>query len=141
MRFDGKTYESDKDKDRLSTQLLRVRKLMSDGEWRTLAQVAAAVESSEAGASARLRDLRKKRFGKRLVDRERLFGGLFVYRLRVRGKARVSPGKFKRKWSRCACGVGLRWYERISPRRAPRARLCKSCSQIIRDSKGGRSLK
>ena len=70
--FDGKTYQAEKDQPRLSTHLSKVRDLMSDGEWRTLSQIQAIVGGSEAGISARLRDLRKHRFGSFMVKRRRL---------------------------------------------------------------------
>ena len=82
MHFDGATIEPAQDTARLAGQLERVKALMLDGRWRTLAQIAAAVEGSEAGVSARLRDLRKPRFGGYQVDRDRLAGGLFTYRVR-----------------------------------------------------------
>lgn len=79
--FDGATYEPGADHARLTGQLARVLDLMRDGKWRTLGQIAEAVQGSEAGVSARLRDLRKPRFGAYMVDRERVEGRLFRYRL------------------------------------------------------------
>lgn len=70
--FDGATYHAADDYERLSSQLERVKALMYDGEWRTLPQIQAIVGGSEAGISARLRDLRKSRFGGFLVNRRRL---------------------------------------------------------------------
>lgn len=69
--FDGATYDARLDGERLSTQLARVRELMSDGKWRTLAKIANAVRGSEPAVSARLRDLRKPRHGGWTVDRRR----------------------------------------------------------------------
>lgn len=67
---------------RLGTQLARVQTLMGDGRWRTLAQIAAIVGGSEAGVSARLRDLRKDKFGAHRVERHRTHSaGLWYYRL------------------------------------------------------------
>lgn len=83
MRFDGETFDPARDEPRLSSQFERVRALMLDGQWRTLATIAGAVGASEAWASARLRDLRKARGGALLVDRRRVSGGLFEYRVRV----------------------------------------------------------
>lgn len=81
--FDGETYEPEEDHARLTGQLARVLDLMKDGRWRTLAEIAKAVDGSEAGVSARLRDLRKPRFGGYVVERERGEGGLHRYRLEV----------------------------------------------------------
>ncbi|MBP6479826.1 MAG: hypothetical protein KA310_03170 [Pseudomonadales bacterium] len=69
--FDGGTFEHKKDGARLRGQLLKVRELMRDGQWRTLGEIRAVVGGSEAGVSARLRDLRKEKFGARLVERRR----------------------------------------------------------------------
>lgn len=81
MRFDGVTYEPDQDEARLASQLRRVFGVMSDSRWHTLAELAERTGGSEAGVSARLRDLRKPRFGHWTVERERVDGGLFMYRL------------------------------------------------------------
>lgn len=79
--FDGETIESERDNPRLSRQLDRVRDLMMDGQWRSLAMIAEAVGGSEAGVSARLRDLRKPRFGEWTVQREYQDEGLWLYRV------------------------------------------------------------
>lgn len=47
----------------LPSQFVRVFQLMSDGAWRTLAEIGQETDASEASASARLRDCRKARFG------------------------------------------------------------------------------
>lgn len=80
--FRGLTYEPQKDKARLSGQLERVRKFMSDGQYHTLREISEAAQGSEASVSARLRDLRRIRFGGHLVDRKRISGGLYAYRVR-----------------------------------------------------------
>ena len=89
MQFDGETYEEELDHDRLSTQLQAVKNLMSDGEWRTLDEIAFIVTGSIASISARLRDLRKEKFGAHTVERRRVdsaeSAGLFEYRLIVNG--------------------------------------------------------
>ncbi len=79
--FDGETYDPDRDHVRLSGQMLKVRNLMSDGEWRTLRHIANEVGAPEASVSARLRDLRKPRFGGYTVERVRAPRGLHFYRL------------------------------------------------------------
>lgn len=71
MNFDGLTYEPEHDRRRLTGQLERVKELMSDGHYRTLLQIKALVGGSEAGISARLRDLRKEQFGSYIVNRRR----------------------------------------------------------------------
>lgn len=84
MSFDGVTYEPDIDHDRLTGQLAAVKQLMADGEWRTLDDISFVVNGSVSGISARLRDLRKKRFGSHTVERRRTeTPGVFEYRLIV----------------------------------------------------------
>ena len=80
VRFDGPDLTEADDR-RLSTQLLRVQEALADGNWWTLAELARMAGSSEAGASARLRDLRKARFGRHTVERRRVRAGLWEYRL------------------------------------------------------------
>lgn len=85
FRFDGPDVAR-RDAARLSDQLLMVRALMMDGRWRTLAEIAEKTKGSEAGVSARLRDLRKARFGGNIVERRRRSPsvGLWEYRLFLR---------------------------------------------------------
>jgi len=82
--FDGATYEAEFDYARLGKQMGRVAALMIDGNWRTLAEVAAVTSDPEASISARLRDLRKPKFGGHTVERRARGArelGLFEYRL------------------------------------------------------------
>lgn len=79
--FDGQTIDHEKDHGRLAAQLLRVKALMLDGRARTLAEIAAVTGYPEGSISARLRDLRKEKFGKYTVERKRIAGGLFTYRV------------------------------------------------------------
>jgi hypothetical protein len=79
--FDGKTYDPAQDKTRLNRQLRNVFDCMKDGKWRTLSEIAAQTGEPEASISARLRDLRKPRFGEYGVPRQRRSQGLFEYRL------------------------------------------------------------
>lgn len=81
MPFDGKTYDAERDKDRLTTQLYNVWKLMRDGRWRTLQQISEKVYCPEASVSARLRDFRKRKFGGHTVERQYVKRGLFKYRV------------------------------------------------------------
>ncbi len=74
---------------RVATLLQAVLKVMRRGEWLTLAELQNACEGlgvhgSEAGLSARLRDLRKPQHGGLTVERRRRgepAHGLFEYRL------------------------------------------------------------
>lgn len=84
--FKGVTIDAALDTPRLSRALEAVALFAADGCWHTLAEIAEAVGCSEAGASARLRDLRKARFGGKQVERMRVAGGLWAYR--IAGKTR-----------------------------------------------------
>lgn len=82
--FDGRTFDPTLDSERLSSQLERVKEIMSDGNWHTLGELASLTHSSEAGCSARLRDLKKDRFGGYKIQKERVGNpacGLWQYRL------------------------------------------------------------
>jgi hypothetical protein len=87
--FSGTTYEPSKDHKRLAKQFIAVRDYMlGHGEWRTLAQLSAALGYPEASVSARLRDLRRERFGGFTVERMRVGTATFRYRVR---KAEGTP--------------------------------------------------
>lgn len=79
--FGGATFDPALDGERLGAQLLRVRDLMADGLWRTLGEISAELGAPQASVSARLRDLRKPRFGGFRVQRRRVGEGLFAYRV------------------------------------------------------------
>ena len=81
--FGGYTYDPEQDRERLCGQMEEVVLLMSDGEWRTLADVKKSVGCRETAASARLRDIRKI-WGKGAMQSERVKGGLWRYRSLVR---------------------------------------------------------
>jgi hypothetical protein len=85
MKFDGSTYDPILDEKRLITLFDKVKKLMLDGRWRTLSEIHKAIcAGSEASISARLRDLRKPRFGGFDVQRRRrdkAGSGIFEYRV------------------------------------------------------------
>ena len=83
--FDGETFDKDRDHFRLFPQLRCVRRLMLDGKWRTLQQISEATGEPVASVSARLRDLRKEKFGAYQVDREYVADGLWRYRVRGEG--------------------------------------------------------
>ena len=54
---------------------------MRPGAWWTLGALHGVTGEPEASISARIRDFRKPKFGAFLVERERIVGGLYRYRL------------------------------------------------------------
>jgi len=82
-QFDGFTYRRELDQVRLTTLFRRVFWCLINGEWWTLAQLKTVCGGSEAGISARLRDLRKPHFGGFTVHHRRRSGanGCWEYRL------------------------------------------------------------
>lgn len=83
LAFDGWTYDPDEDYDRLRTSLEKVRWLMIHpmGHWWTLRELADRTGSSEAGVSARIRDLRKSKHGGLVVEHDRVARGQWRYRV------------------------------------------------------------
>lgn len=81
VQHDGETYDHEQDKARLSGMLGRVFEAMSDGEWWSLERLKRQCGGSEASISARIRDLRKEKFGGYQVERQRFRDGLWTYRL------------------------------------------------------------
>ena len=84
--FDGVTYNKDKDFKRLSGQLKKVYNLMKDNQWRDLQSIIDVCGGTEASISARLRDLRKEKFGAFRVDSKRVKNGLWMYRVLTKEK-------------------------------------------------------
>lgn len=81
-RFDGATIAEDPDATvRLGGQLLAVYEAMSDGHEHSIAWLAEAAGGTHAAVSARLRDLRKPKFGGHTVERRHAGDGLWLYRL------------------------------------------------------------
>ena len=81
MTFGGATFDEERDGERLSTELASVKAYVLDGTWHYLAEISSALGYPEASVSARLRDLRKPRFGGYLVEREYVRRGLHRYRV------------------------------------------------------------
>ena len=79
--FDGRTYAHSRDGQRLARQLDAVKAIMLDGKPHTLAELAEIAKGSTASVSARIRDLRKERFGGYQIDRDYLHDGVWEYRL------------------------------------------------------------
>jgi hypothetical protein len=82
-RFGGKTFDEARDGERLRGHLARVYRVMSDGQWRTLSMICElAKPGSEAGCSARIRDLRKPQFGGYLIESKPSgIDGVWSYRM------------------------------------------------------------
>ena len=81
---DGETYFREFDYERLNKQQRRVYDVMKDGQWHSLVEIAQRTGDPEASISARLRDLRKARFGSLTVRRDRrgrADAGMWVYRI------------------------------------------------------------
>ncbi len=81
MTFDGATYEKDRDESRLNAQMRRVWRAMLDGKEHTLPELSEKTGDPEASVSARLRDLRKARFGAHRIERRYIERGLWGYRM------------------------------------------------------------
>jgi len=92
LQFDGQTFDAKQDGSRLASQFIATRELMLDHEWRNLAQIVLALRKqgihvTESSISARIRDLRKAKFGGYSVERRRVIGGLFEYRIKPASEA------------------------------------------------------
>lgn len=83
LQFDGETYEHDRDYERLASQYGDVFRLMEDGRWRTPPELEEHTGHPWASISARLRDMRKQRFGAHTVNRRYVENGLYAYQLVV----------------------------------------------------------
>lgn len=77
---DGATYSHERDGVRLAAQHKRVLEALRNGAWWTLSHLSKATGDPEASVSARLRDLRKDRFGKYDIERRYVCRGLHEYR-------------------------------------------------------------
>ena len=80
--FSGATYQP-QDKARLKRQLDDVRRVMLAGGWHTLENISRETGHPQASVSARLRDLRKLKFGAYTIERRSVSGkrGLFEYHI------------------------------------------------------------
>lgn len=83
--FDGATIVRKRDNQRLQIQLAKVRRAMWDGQWRTLSELAEAVDAPQASVSARIRDLRKPKYGAYNIERRYVSRGLYEYRIKFLG--------------------------------------------------------
>jgi hypothetical protein len=86
LDHDGEAFDRALDGKRLNAQTQKVFDLMKDGQWRTLAAISEATGAPEASVSARLRDLKKRKFGGFRVERRRVGegrSGLWEYRVLI----------------------------------------------------------
>src|SRR5687768_865492 len=82
--FGGETFDRELDGKRLTTLLHKVKAELDTGKWLTLSEIQRVTGGSEAGISARIRDLRKKAHGSHRVERRRrgsAKNGLWEYKL------------------------------------------------------------
>lgn len=77
----GVTFDSERDGARLNRQMRDVWRVMHDGNAYTLDELAHRTGHPEASISARIRDLRKPKFGGHHVERTHLGRGVWVYRV------------------------------------------------------------
>ena len=83
MTFGGDTFSEAQDGQRLRKQLAAVKAFTADEQWYSLADISLSLGYPEASVSARLRDLRKRKFGAYVVQRRRVpnANGLNEYRV------------------------------------------------------------
>lgn len=79
--FGGETYDPERDGERLAKQLTAVRRAMLDHGWHTLYALSLTTLAPEASVSARLRDLRRAKYGAYIVEKQHLGNGLWQYRI------------------------------------------------------------
>ena len=82
--FDGADYVDERDRPRLTGQILRVYECAAGEKWHTLREIADHTGDPEASVSAQLRHLRKEKFGSHDVQRRHRGDparGLYEYRV------------------------------------------------------------
>lgn len=98
MKFDhdyGEKVKGPEDQD-LYAQHRRVYDAMRDGQWRSLARVVQMTGDPATSVAARLRDLRKERFGAYTVQAKRFPGQGWKYRLGAKGTHQ--PRHYVKQW-------------------------------------------
>jgi hypothetical protein len=80
IAFDGQSARPI-DTPRLAGQMLAVYRLMENGEYWTLSDLAGKVGGLETSISSRIRDMRKARWGSRKIETRYIGNGVRQYRL------------------------------------------------------------
>lgn len=62
------------------TQRTRIFDLVRDTRWRSLDEIATQTGDPTPSISARLRDLRKPKYGGHTIEKKNMGGGLYAYR-------------------------------------------------------------
>jgi len=125
VMFNGQELTRE-DQKRLSKQHEEIKKLMLDGKWRTLRDIAGGLRYPEASVSAQLRHLRKPRFGAYVVERRR-HESAGIYEYRVLPRASGSQHPIAKVLSRA---INLPLLER-ELRALKRSRRCSQCKKQI----------
>ena len=83
LDFGGESYDRERDGKRLYPDLIKLRSFMLRHQniWFTPQSICTATGKDWATTSARLRDLRKKKFGGYTIERRYLKDGLWEYRM------------------------------------------------------------
>ena len=79
--FDGDDYVSSRDKPRLTQQIHQVRMYMENNNWLSVKQISDDLNFPEPSVSAQIRNLRKEKFGNRIVERRYQGNGLYEFKL------------------------------------------------------------
>lgn len=83
-KFDGETYNEERDQIRLGKQLQKVFDCLSEerGGWLTIPEISQVTGIvAHQSISARIRDLRKDKFGGHNVEHRNIGGGTWEYRM------------------------------------------------------------
>lgn len=84
--FDGDTYDPEQDLGRLRGQVNRVYYAMKDGQWRTAEEISRITGDPTPSIQARVRDLRKAKFGAYFVESRRRDKALWEWRVGAKGE-------------------------------------------------------
>jgi hypothetical protein len=96
LRFDGADYSPEADQERLGAQFMRIRDVMLNRPWRTLAEIEALTGDPQSSISAQLRHMRKPRFGAYVVSKRRRHEGGGTYEYHVADPGEQEGGPMKR---------------------------------------------